>query len=97
MRANVDLHARFKVLYFSHARCKNKILFQIANVFLNLEVFAIYQDALFLCILFMPFFINFIMQTYQTLRLPVGVSPGWLPEGESVAPSENETLSVPSD
>ena len=37
------------------------------------------------------------MQTYQTLRLPVGASPGWLPEGESVAPSENETLSVPSD
>ena len=97
MRANVDLHARFKVLYFSHARCKNKILFQIANVFLNLEVFAIYQDALFLCILFMPFYQFHYAKTYQTLRLPVGASPGWLSEGESVAPSENETLSVPSD
>ena len=93
MRANVDLHERFKVLYFSHAPCKNKIHFQIANVFLNLEVFAIYQDPLFILHSFYAFFfINFVKQTHQILRLPAGVSPGWLPERESLAPSENEAL-----
>ena len=80
MRANVDLHERFKVMYFSHALCKNKIHFQIANVFLNLEVSQFTKIRCLFCI---------------HLRLPAGVSPGCLPEGESLAPSENEALSMP--